>query len=164
MEILKSVNLDKVSADADQAENLLRLLDSVVIKLEGGTEEDLQILNVKPSKLLIPKDISKEKEKESKTVVEKKPENRYCKHKIYSKVVYIMICAIIIFFCLFHFSEGKTDEKQQGEKESKNGESAGTQVQSLKKDENETCHSDKAKENDELKDAEETANDDKSRT
>lgn len=78
LEMLKFNEIDKVSIDADQADVLLRLLDAVVIKLEGGTEEDLQILNVKPSKLMITKDIAKEKEEaKNKSVMEKKREKRY---------------------------------------------------------------------------------------
>lgn len=78
LEMLKFGEIDKVSIDADQADVLLRLLDAVVIKLEGGTEEDLQILNVKPSKLMITKDIAKEKEEaKNKSSVEKKREKRY---------------------------------------------------------------------------------------
>lgn len=78
LEMLESGETDKVSVDADQADVLLHLLDAVVIKLEGGTEEDLQILNVKPLKPLIAKDILKEKENnKNKSLSEKKSENRY---------------------------------------------------------------------------------------
>lgn len=48
MDLLNSGLIDKVSIDADQADPLLHLLDAVVIKLEGGTEEDLKVLDVKP--------------------------------------------------------------------------------------------------------------------
>jgi len=79
LELLKLGDIDKVSVDADQADSLLHLLDAVVIKLEGGTEEDLQILNVKPLKPIITKDILKEKEDHKrKSSTEKKSENRYC--------------------------------------------------------------------------------------
>lgn len=78
LEMLDSRQIDKVSVDADQADTLLHLLDAVVIKLEGGTEEDLQILNVKPMKPMIPKDTFKEKENnKNKSLIEKKSENRY---------------------------------------------------------------------------------------
>lgn len=78
LEMLKFSEIDKVSIDADQADVLLRLLDAVVIKLEGGTEEDLQILSIKPSKLMITKDIAKEKEEtKNKFAAEKKREKRY---------------------------------------------------------------------------------------
>lgn len=76
--MLQLEGIDKVSVDADQADALLHLLDAVVIKLEGGTEEDLQVLNVKPPKLMIAKDILKEKEDiKNKSLTEKKAENRY---------------------------------------------------------------------------------------
>lgn len=78
LELLKAGNIDKVSVDADQADSLLHLLDAVVIKLEGGTEEDLQILNVKPFKPIITKDILREKEDHKRKSTEKKSENRYC--------------------------------------------------------------------------------------
>ena len=81
MDLLNSGDIDKVTVDADQADALLHLLDAVVIKLEGGTEEDLKILDVKPLKppvpaepVVAPKD--KEEVKENKTTVEKKPEER----------------------------------------------------------------------------------------
>jgi len=76
--MLGSGEIDKVSVDADQADVLLHLLDAVVIKLEGGTEEDLQVLNVKPLKPIIAKDMLKEKEdNKNKSLAEKKSENRY---------------------------------------------------------------------------------------
>lgn len=37
-----------VNVDISQTEKLLRLLDTVVIKLEGGTDEDLKVLDEKP--------------------------------------------------------------------------------------------------------------------
>lgn len=45
MELLEQGELDKVSVDVDKSDKLIRLLDTVVIKLEGGTEEDLKILD-----------------------------------------------------------------------------------------------------------------------
>lgn len=78
MDLLDSRSIDKVSIDADQADALLYLLDAVVIKLEGGTEEDLQVLSIKPPKPMIAKDVFKEKEdNKTKSVTEKKSENRY---------------------------------------------------------------------------------------
>jgi hypothetical protein len=99
--LLETEEIDKVSVDADQADMLLRLLDAVVIKLEGGTEEDLQILNVKPPKPFITKDISKEKEdNKSKSCIEKKPESRYC-IVLYDMKNLISILAIcLLYFCL----------------------------------------------------------------
>lgn len=38
-----------VNVDTNQSDKLLRLLDTAVIKLEGGTEEDLKVLDEKPN-------------------------------------------------------------------------------------------------------------------
>lgn len=45
LELLEQGELDKVSVDVDKTEKLIRLLDTVVIKLEGGTDEDLKALD-----------------------------------------------------------------------------------------------------------------------
>ncbi|PSN55053.1 Serrate RNA effector molecule [Blattella germanica] len=45
MEFLEQTRLEKVSVDADQSEQLIRLLDAVVIRLEGGTDYDLLALD-----------------------------------------------------------------------------------------------------------------------
>ncbi|XP_069705569.1 serrate RNA effector molecule homolog isoform X2 [Periplaneta americana] len=45
LEFLQQTRLDKVSVDADQSEQLIRLLDAVVIRLEGGTDYDLLALD-----------------------------------------------------------------------------------------------------------------------
>ncbi|KAJ9586176.1 hypothetical protein L9F63_020181 [Diploptera punctata] len=45
MEFLEQLRFDKVSVDADQSELLIRLLDAVVIRLEGGTDYDLLALD-----------------------------------------------------------------------------------------------------------------------
>lgn len=45
MEFLEQNRLDKVTVDADQSEQLIRLLDAVVIRLEGGTDYDLLALD-----------------------------------------------------------------------------------------------------------------------
>lgn len=37
-----------VNVDTNQSDKLLRLLDTVVIKLEGGSDEDLKVLDEKP--------------------------------------------------------------------------------------------------------------------
>ncbi|XP_025163712.1 serrate RNA effector molecule homolog isoform X3 [Harpegnathos saltator] len=132
LEMLKLGEIDKVSVDADQADALLRLLDAVVIKLEGGTEEDLQILDVKPPKLTITKDISKEKgENKSKSVVEKKYEKS---------------------------NENKMDDIQV-EKAFKNCENINMEVPNSEINKNAILDSAKIKENDEYKDVEEIAND-----
>lgn len=48
LELLEKGELDKVSVDIDKSDKLIRLLDTVVIKLEGGTEEDLKELDEPP--------------------------------------------------------------------------------------------------------------------
>lgn len=40
--------MTSVNVDTTQSDKLLRLLDTVVIKLEGGTDEDLKVLDEKP--------------------------------------------------------------------------------------------------------------------
>lgn len=67
---------------------------------------------------------------------------------------------IISFFSRFS-DESKANDSQQSEKGSKNGENANMEVESSEKDENVVSDADKMKENDEFKDAKETANDDK---
>ncbi|XP_037918598.1 serrate RNA effector molecule homolog isoform X2 [Hermetia illucens] len=47
-ELLEKGQITNVSVDTNQTDPLLRLLDTVVIKLEGGTEEDLKALDEKP--------------------------------------------------------------------------------------------------------------------
>lgn len=42
-------DISTVSVDTTSADKLLRLLDTVVIKLEGGSEDDLKILDEKPT-------------------------------------------------------------------------------------------------------------------
>lgn len=76
--MLEVGEIEKVSVDADQADVLLHLLDAVVIKLEGGTEEDLLVLDVKPTNMIPIKDTIKDKEDgKNKAGVEKKVDNRY---------------------------------------------------------------------------------------
>lgn len=105
LELLNLGDIEKVSVDADQADALLHLLDAVVIKLEGGTEEDLQVLNIKPPKPIIAKDVLKEKEdNKNKSSVEKKSEKRYYMTldiKIYIRYEEIQIYSIISVFILF---------------------------------------------------------------
>lgn len=47
-ELLETEVVTKAAVDMPQSEQLIRLLDTVVIKLEGGTEEDLKALDEKP--------------------------------------------------------------------------------------------------------------------
>lgn len=42
--LLEQKKIDGVSVDCSRTNDLLKLLDTVVIMLEGGTEEDLAIL------------------------------------------------------------------------------------------------------------------------
>ena len=53
LELLEKGELDKVSVDVEKSEKLIRLLDIVVIKLEGGTEEDLKELDEPPPQEII---------------------------------------------------------------------------------------------------------------
>ncbi len=49
MEMMDIARFDQLSVDADQSERLVKLLDAVVIKLEGGTDLDLQVLESAPA-------------------------------------------------------------------------------------------------------------------
>lgn len=44
LDLLKSKKLESVTVDCSKTNDLLKLLDTVVIKLEGGTDEDLALL------------------------------------------------------------------------------------------------------------------------
>lgn len=46
--MLQEIAETGVTVDTNQSGKLLRLLDTVVIKLEGGTEEDIKALDEKP--------------------------------------------------------------------------------------------------------------------
>lgn len=52
MEFMESGRLDKVAVDAEQSEQLIKLLDAAVIRLEGGSDLDLTILDEVPGKLI----------------------------------------------------------------------------------------------------------------
>lgn len=54
-ELLGNNSIDSVSVDTNQSEKLLRVLDTVVIKLEGGTEEDIEALDEKPETVVAEK-------------------------------------------------------------------------------------------------------------
>lgn len=45
MWLLQSGRLDEIRLESDQSSALVRLLDAVIIKLEGGTDGDLAILD-----------------------------------------------------------------------------------------------------------------------
>ncbi|XP_037946952.1 serrate RNA effector molecule homolog isoform X2 [Teleopsis dalmanni] len=63
-ELLDDGQVQKVSVDTNQTEPLLRLLDTVVIKLEGGTEDDLKILDEKPKEIILPDRFVADKKKD----------------------------------------------------------------------------------------------------
>ncbi|XP_032570765.1 serrate RNA effector molecule homolog isoform X2 [Drosophila sechellia] len=48
MELLENGTIGSVKVDSSQADALIRVLDTCVIKLEGGTDEDLKVLDEKP--------------------------------------------------------------------------------------------------------------------
>lgn len=48
-DVLSAGQVTSVNVDTNQSDKLLRLLDTVVIKLEGGTDEDLKVLDEKPN-------------------------------------------------------------------------------------------------------------------
>ncbi|CAH1247279.1 SRRT [Branchiostoma lanceolatum] len=48
MELLQTGWLDKVTVDLDKSEDITKLLDAAVIKIEGGTDHDLKILDQPP--------------------------------------------------------------------------------------------------------------------
>lgn len=45
LDLLHSSKLNNVSVDCSATNDLVKLLDTVVIKLEGGSEEDLAVLD-----------------------------------------------------------------------------------------------------------------------
>lgn len=53
-ELLVKGEIDKVSADTTNSDQLIRLLDTTVIKLEGGSDDDLKVLDEKPVVILPP--------------------------------------------------------------------------------------------------------------
>lgn len=60
-ELLKNGMIKNVSVDTTQTEPLLRVLDTVVIKLEGGTDDDLKILDEKPKETSYPERVFEKK-------------------------------------------------------------------------------------------------------
>ncbi|XP_023037964.1 serrate RNA effector molecule homolog isoform X2 [Drosophila willistoni] len=53
VELLENGTIGSVKVDSSQADPLVRVLDMCVIKLEGGTDEDLKILDEKPKEPLV---------------------------------------------------------------------------------------------------------------
>ncbi|XP_017838952.1 serrate RNA effector molecule homolog isoform X1 [Drosophila busckii] len=68
IELLDNGTIAKVKVDSSQADALVRVLDTCVIKLEGGTEEDLKILDEKP------REVNYERKSETETTVVTKQE------------------------------------------------------------------------------------------
>ncbi|KAK9727699.1 SERRATE/Ars2, N-terminal domain [Popillia japonica] len=66
LDLLQDGRLNNVSVDCSQTNHLLKLLDTVVVKLEGGTEEDLAVIEQEYS------EIEKKLEQKVEEVVEKK--------------------------------------------------------------------------------------------
>lgn len=60
-ELFDAKRLEAITVDADQSDQLLKLLDSVVIKLEGGTDFDLQVLDQQPEEEVKPTPLPEEK-------------------------------------------------------------------------------------------------------
>lgn len=60
-ELLESKRVDNVCVDADNPGPLVHLLDSVVIKLEGGTDFDLTVLDPKETVKLKQEPINEKK-------------------------------------------------------------------------------------------------------
>lgn len=44
MDLLNTGGINSVTVDCSRTNDLLKLLDTVVVKLEGGTDEDLAVL------------------------------------------------------------------------------------------------------------------------
>merc|ERR1712179_10730 len=60
-ELFDAKRLEAITVDADQSDQLLKLLDSVVIKLEGGSDFDLQVLDQQPEEEIKPQPLPEEK-------------------------------------------------------------------------------------------------------
>uniref|UniRef100_A0A1B6EMZ7 Serrate RNA effector molecule homolog n=2 Tax=Proconiini TaxID=565685 RepID=A0A1B6EMZ7_9HEMI len=71
MEFLENGRLDKVTVDAEQSELLIKLLDAVVIRLEGGTDLDLEILDEVP--VPAPTPVQSTSDDDTKPVIKKEP-------------------------------------------------------------------------------------------
>jgi SERRATE/Ars2, N-terminal domain len=69
-ELLNKGDVANVTADTTNTDQLIRLLDTVVIKLEGGTDDDLKVLDEKPIVILPPAPKPSEEKKEETTDAE----------------------------------------------------------------------------------------------
>jgi len=56
-ELLEAGQIEKTNVDMPNSEQLIRLLDTVVIKLEGGTDDDLKVLDRKPDPPKVPEPV-----------------------------------------------------------------------------------------------------------
>lgn len=85
VELLNKGDVGNVNADTTNTDQLIRLLDTVVIKLEGGTDDDLKVLDEKPVVIAPPavKVDEEKKETENKDAAEseKKPEEEKVSNK-----------------------------------------------------------------------------------
>lgn len=61
VELYDASRMENITVDADQSDQLLKLLDSVVIKLEGGSDLDLQVLDQLPEEDVKPQITEEEK-------------------------------------------------------------------------------------------------------
>ncbi|KAM7342928.1 arsenic resistance protein 2 isoform 2-T2 [Cochliomyia hominivorax] len=68
-ELLKNGMIKNVSVDTTQTEPLLRVLDTVVIKLEGGTDDDLKILDEKPKEVSYPERVFDKKNDDDDVII-----------------------------------------------------------------------------------------------
>lgn len=76
VELLNKGDIASVNADTMNTDQLIRLLDTVVIKLEGGSDDDLKVLDEKPIVIVPPAAKLDEEKKEVESVeaeAEKKP-------------------------------------------------------------------------------------------
>ena len=86
--MLNKGEIEKVSADTSNTEQLIRLLDTVVIKLEGGSDEDLKVLDEKPVVIAPPTVKTDEDKKEGENMEstgDKKPIEEVAEKKSESK-------------------------------------------------------------------------------
>lgn len=87
VELLNKGDIANVSADTSNTEQLIRLLDTVVIKLEGGTDDDLKVLDEKPVVIVPPtaKPDEEKKETENMETTGDKPAEEVSEKKSESK-------------------------------------------------------------------------------
>ncbi|KAG8195771.1 hypothetical protein JTE90_004777 [Oedothorax gibbosus] len=91
MDLFEKGWVDGVKIDQENTEQIIRFLDAVVIKLEGGTDFDLKALDQpyeeekpKETTLLPPKDIAKENDVKEKVEEAAKPKKRKHSHSSHS--------------------------------------------------------------------------------